>query len=84
LARSLIQVKQSMSNVGINIQQQQQDDGSSRSSFEVQIIPGGSLTASSSDSEPTTEERERRCIIEVRVKTQLSREWTQAKGVGVR
>ena len=61
------------------------DDSSSGSSFDVRIITGNPLTeASSSDSEPSTGEREKRCIIEVRVETQLSREYTQAKGVRVR
>ena len=71
-----------MSNVDVNIQQ---DDSSSGSSVNVRAIPGNQLTeALSSDSEPSTEEREKGCIIEVRVETQLSRNYTQAKGVRVR
>jgi len=64
-----------------------EDDSSSGSSMFVRVIPGNQLTeALSSDlePEPSTEERERRCIIEVRVETQLSRDYTQARGVRVR
>jgi len=67
-----------------NINNNQGDNSSSGSSVFVQVIPGNQLTeALSSDSEPSAEERERRCIIEVRVETQLSRDYTQAKGVRV-
>ena len=70
-----------------DINNNQEDDSSSRSSVYIRVIPGNQLTeASSSDSEPepSTEERERQCIIEVRVETQLSRDYTQARGVRVR
>jgi len=74
---SLIQVKRSMSSNIDNEINNQGDSSSSGSSIFIRVIPGNQLTeASSSDSEPepSTEERERRCIIEVRVETQLSRE----------
>ena len=50
------------------------DNSSSGSFFEVRLIPGGSLTAaeaSDSQSEPSTGERERRCIIEIGVEAPL-------------
>ena len=63
----------------------QEEDSSSGSSVDIRVIPGNSLTGDeSSDSDPPPEEREKRCIIEVRVETQLSRDYTQAKGVRVR
>jgi len=84
---SLIQVKRSMSSNINNKINNQGDSSSSGSSTFVRVIPGNQLTeASSSDSEPepSTEERERRCVIKVRLETQLSRDCTQARGVRVR
>jgi len=79
--------KWSMSNNNIDIQQA--SDSSEGSSVDVRIIPvnerSGKTEASSSDSEPScsSSERQRRCIIEVRVETPLSGSWNQAKGVTV-
>jgi len=73
------------SNIDVNVNDDAEASSSEGSSVYVRVIPGNALTeASSSVSEPCTEERERRCIIEVRVETQLSRDYTQAKGVRVR
>ena len=61
------------------------DNSSSGSSFEVRLIPGGTLpTAAPSDteSEPSTKVRERRCIIEIGVEAPLSS--PGRKGVTVR
>jgi len=61
------------------------DNSSSESSIFVRVIPGNQLTeASSSDSqsEPSTGERERRCIIEIGVEAPLSS--PGRKGVTVR
>jgi len=66
---------------GIN----QEDNGSSGSSVFVQVIPGNQLTeASSSDLEPScsSSERQRRCVIEIRVEAPLSS--PRSKGVTIR
>jgi len=63
----------------------QEDSSSSGSSIFVRVIPGNQLTegsSSDSQSEPSTGERERRCIIKVRVEAPLSS--PRSKGVTIR
>jgi len=81
------QVKRSMSNNNneTDINDRSNSDNSSESSIFVRVIPGNQLTeASSSDSqsEPSTGEQERRCIIEIGVEAPLSS--PRRKGVTVR
>jgi len=79
-----------MSNVNINADVQAEDSSSEGSSVDIEVIPSNEkrvdTEASSSDSEPScsSSERQRRCVIEMRVETQLSRNCSQAKGVAVR
>jgi len=77
-----------MSNVNININVQAEDSSSEGSSVDIRVIPSNERVteASSSDSEPSCSSsgRQRRCIIEVRVETQLSYNYNQTKGVTVR
>jgi len=61
------------------------NDSSSGSSFTVRIIPGNQLTegsSSDSQSEPSTGERERRCVIEIQVEAPLSS--PRSRGVKIR
>jgi len=73
----------------INIDIHNENTSSEESSVDIRVIPGNTETeASSSDSEPScsSNERERRCVIEIRVETPLlrARSHNQAKGVTVR
>ena len=68
-----------------NINERSEEDSSSGSSVDIRVLPGSSLTGEeSSDSNATFGGSEKSCILEVRVETQLSRDYTQAKGVRIR
>jgi len=77
-----------MSNINIDIQNE--NSSSEESSVDIRVIPGNAETESPSsdlNSEPShsSNERERTCIIEIRVETPLprARSIDQAKGVTV-
>jgi len=76
-----------MSNVNINIDVQAEDSSSKGSSVDIRVIPSNKrrvdTEALSSNLEPScsSSERQRRCVIEVRVETKLSRDYNQAKSV---
>jgi len=82
---SLFHRSMSNSNNETNVNDRSNSDNSSESSIFVQVIPGNQLTEASlsdSQSEPSTGERERRCIIEIGVEAPLSS--PGRKGVTVR
>ena len=77
--------RSSEANNETNINERSEEDSSSGSSVDIRVLPGSSLTGNeSSDSNATFGGSEKSCILEVRVETQLSRDYTQAKGVRIR